>query len=102
MGRCLVTVGMMCAVWGVLNTAELPAQGLEQLKTQARSLMKTGRYAQAIRVYEQAVPLAEKTYGQSHYSTIIVVNELANAYDANSDYQRAVPLYERCITAGSK
>lgn len=99
MGRCVAVVGVVCALWIGSSGGALPAQGLEQLKTQARALMKAGRYAEAIGVYEQAVPLAEKTYGQSHYSTIVVVNELASACDANSEYRRAAPLYERCITA---
>ncbi len=75
------------------------AQSVDQLKTQARGLMKAGKYAQAAAVYEQALPIAERTNGKTAFATVVVMNELANAYESTGEYLKAAELYQRCVAA---
>jgi len=57
-----------------------------------------GEYGKAKPLYEQALAIDEKLYGDDHPIMSIRLNNLADLYCTIGEYDRAKPLYERALT----
>lgn len=61
-----------------------------------------GEYGKAKPLYEQALAIDEKLYGDDHHIKSIRLNNLAELYCAMGEYDRAKPLYERALAVALK
>jgi tetratricopeptide (TPR) repeat protein len=72
------------------------------LNAQALQLYKQGKYAEAIPVEQEALRVAEATFGDEHVTVAASAYLLAVLYDKQSRYPEAEPLYKRSITIYEK
>ena len=72
------------------------------LNAQALQLYKQGKYAEAIPVEQEALRVAEATFGDEHITVAASAYLLAVLYDKQSSYPEAEPLYKRSITIYEK
>ncbi len=82
----------------------LPAQQArwEELNKQVTSLYRQGKYAQALSVAEEALRVAEATFGPEHPNVATSLNNLAEVYRAQGKYAEAEPLYKRSLAIREK
>ena len=64
----------------------------------AQYLHRQGRDAHTIPLYETALAQCEQVLGDTHPDTLASRNNLAGAYQAAGDLERAIPLFETTLT----
>ncbi|MHC4457694.1 MAG: tetratricopeptide repeat protein, partial [Planctomycetota bacterium] len=74
----------------------------EQLSSKVVKLYQQGRYAEAAKVAEEALTVAEKTFGLNHLNFATSLNNLAELYRAQGKYAEAEPLYKRSLKIREK
>ena len=88
------------AVLGVLLSSLAGLAQSPELKDaydQYTKLQATGRYAEALRVAEEAGTLGEKEFGAAHTVTANLLIDLANIYRETGKYGRAESVYKQAI-----
>lgn len=70
---------------------------ISELNRQVEQLYDQGKYAEAIRVAEQALAEAEVTVGPDHASTATTLNNLAVFYRDMGRYDEALPLHKLAL-----
>jgi tetratricopeptide (TPR) repeat protein len=69
----------------------------KELIGKAGMLYQQGRYSEAAKVAEEALTVAEKTFGPNHPSVAISLSYLAMLHHAQGKYAEAEPLYKRAL-----
>ena len=69
----------------------------EELNAQVEEFYLRGEYARSIAVEQQAVQVAEATFGPEHPNVAGSLNNLALLYKAQGKYPEAEPLYRRAL-----
>jgi tetratricopeptide (TPR) repeat protein len=84
----------------------ISAYGQEKLWKELNSkiviLSQQGRYAEAAKLAEEALTVADKTFGPNHPHVATSLNNLAFLYQAQGKYAEADPLYKRSLKSGKK
>jgi CHAT domain-containing protein/Tfp pilus assembly protein PilF len=65
--------------------------------TQAEQLRQTAKYAEAAPLYEQALRLSLRLYGENHADTATILNGTAILHRAQGKYASAEQLYQRSL-----
>ncbi|MCS6984787.1 MAG: tetratricopeptide repeat protein, partial [Leptospiraceae bacterium] len=79
-----------------LSTTEEESEW-KKLNKQGMELYETGKYAEATKVFEQALKQAEKEFGKNHANYATSCNNLASLYDDQGRYAEAEPLYKEAL-----
>jgi tetratricopeptide (TPR) repeat protein len=74
----------------------------DQLTEQATELREQGKDAEAIRVAEEAVQVAEATFGADHQNLALSLNTLGLMYDEQGKYAEAELLFKRSLAIREK
>ena len=74
----------------------------ETLNEQVKALYKAGEYDKGVRVAEQALKVAEKSFGPNDPSVATSLNNLAELYRVQGKYAEAEPLFERSLAITEK
>ncbi len=69
----------------------------KELNEQGAKLYRQGKYADAEKVAQRALNVAEKTFPTNHPTVAIALNNLAFLYEAQGKYAEAEPLYKRAL-----
>ena len=69
----------------------------DKLNKKLAALYKEGQYGDAIKVAEEAVQVAEKTFGKKHPYVSASLNNLALLYIAQGEYSKAETIYEQSL-----
>ncbi|MBI4342714.1 MAG: tetratricopeptide repeat protein [Candidatus Omnitrophica bacterium] len=77
--------------------AEAPTRSLDELVGQVTALYREHRFAEAVPIAEEAIGVAERTYGPEHPVVAISLNNLAGLYAAQGQYGQAEPLYQQAL-----
>ncbi len=85
----------------LLSTLAVPGGAQEgrwrELVKRANELRGEGKYAEGIPVAEEAVRVAEKTFGGKHAALALSLNLLGAMYDDEGKYAEAEPLFKRAL-----
>ena len=74
----------------------------KRLNEQAASLYQQGHYAEGAKVAEEALGVAERTFGPDHPNVATSLNDLALLYYSQGKYAEAEPLYKRSLKIAEK
>jgi len=74
----------------------------EELNAKVVQLYQQGRYAEATKVAQQALKVAEKTFGPEHPKVATSLKDLGILYDSQGKYAEAEPLYKRALAIREK
>ena len=74
----------------------------ERLNEKATSLYEQGRYEEAVKFAEEALKIAEETFGPDHPNMAQSLNNLAELYRAQGKYAEAEPLVKRALAIWEK
>ncbi len=98
------TLGLVVFLWAALAAFPLPAQQerWEELSKEAVSLYHQGKYAEAQAVAEEALRVAEATFGPEDPNVATSLNNLAFLYQGQGKYAEAEPLYKRSLAIMEK
>ena len=69
----------------------------QELNSRAAQLYQQGKYTEAIAVAQEAVKVAEATYGPEHMNTATSLNNLGGLYEEQGLYADVEPLYKRAL-----
>ena len=69
----------------------------EKLNSKAKTLIKQRMYPDALSVTEEALQVAEDTFGPDHPKVAISLNNLAELYVIKGSYAEIEPLYKRSL-----
>ncbi len=69
----------------------------EKLNGKAKTLFKQKRYPDALSVSEEALQVAEDTFGPDHPKVAISLNNIAELHIINGTYAEIEPLYKRAL-----
>jgi len=69
----------------------------KELNAQVLGYLRQGKYAEGTPVAQEAVRVAEATFGPAHDNVAISLNNLAALYKAQGKYAEAEPLYRRSL-----
>lgn len=69
----------------------------DELNQEMAALFKKGQYDDAIKIAEEALEVAEKTFGKKHPYTSVSLNNLAMLHTARGDYAKAESIYEQSL-----
>jgi tetratricopeptide (TPR) repeat protein len=96
-------------VAGLLALSALPAvlpaaqqARWEELNARVQDLYRQGKYAEATSVAQEALRVAEITFGPEDPDVAISLNNLAMLYQDQGKYAEAEPLYERALRIWAK
>jgi tetratricopeptide (TPR) repeat protein len=81
--------------FGVVSTAQ--EELYNKLNVKLATLYKQGKTAEAIKVAEEAVQVAIKTFGEEHPYVSASLNNLALLYINEGRYEKAEELYEKSL-----
>src|ERR1039457_3403246 len=70
---------------------------LKKLTAQANDLYRQAKYVDAVRVGQDALKIAEKTFGPSHREVATALSNLAEYHRAQGDYTEAETLLKRAL-----
>jgi len=73
-----------------------------ELNRQVVKLQREGKYAEATKVAEKSLEMAEKTFGPDNANVAASLNTLAELYRSQKIYSTAEALYERSLTIYEK
>ena len=76
--------------------------GFEKLKAEALTLHGRGNYVEAAIIAQQALDLAEKSWGPDHPNVAAALRSLADAVGAQNRFAQAEPLYKRSLAIREK
>jgi tetratricopeptide (TPR) repeat protein len=83
--------------------AAIPGENIEKLETRLRRLAmaqdKTGRFADALKTFDQAISLREKRYGAGHLETGNLLAEVGRICRARGFYDQAHGYLKRALHA---
>src|ERR1017187_8745301 len=83
-----------------------PAQAqiatLKKLNAQAVDLYRQAKYVEAVRVGQDALKIAEKTFGPSHREVATALSNLAEYQRAQGNYAEAESLLKRALVIDQK
>ncbi|MCP4658439.1 MAG: tetratricopeptide repeat protein [bacterium] len=88
-----LVVGLIMAV-GSLGAQET---NFQELSNKANRLYQQGTYREASRVFEQAMAVAQQTWGEEHPETLTVMNNLAETLRAQGELAAARQLHEQVL-----
>ena len=74
----------------------------EKLNNKAKTLFKQKRYPDALSVAEEALKVAEDTFGPDHPKVAISLNYIAELYVMKGTYAEIEPLYKRALEINEK
>lgn len=74
----------------------------EKLNGKAKTLFKQKRYPDALSVSEDALKVAEDTFGPDHPKVAISLNNIAELHIINGSYAEIEPLYKRALEISEK
>ncbi len=74
----------------------------EKLNSKAKALYKQRRYPDALSVTEEALEVAENTFGPDDPKVAISLNILAELYVIKGSYDEIEPLYKRALEINEK
>jgi len=74
----------------------------EKLNNKANTLFKQKRYPDALSVSEEALKVAEDTFGPDHPKVATSLNTIAELYIINGTYAEIEPLYKRALKINEK
>ncbi len=74
----------------------------EKLNGKAKTLYKQKRYPDALSVAEEALKVAEDTFGPDHPKVAISLNNIAELYVIKGTYAEIEPLYKRALEINEK
>jgi len=74
----------------------------EKLNNKADTLIKQRRYPDALSVAEEALKVAEDTFGPDHPKVAISLNYIAELYVMKGTYAEIEPLYKRALEINKK
>jgi tetratricopeptide (TPR) repeat protein len=97
-----ILIASILALLAALPVQAQSAEDIYALNRQTLQLYNQGKYAEAFRIAEQAVALAEKALGPGHPDTLLCVNNLGFLYDTQGRYGEAEPLLKRALTGREK
>jgi tetratricopeptide (TPR) repeat protein len=85
----------------LVTSFTLPAYTQEnlwhELIGKANTLQQQRQYPEAESVYEEALKVAEDTFGSDHLNVAISLNNLAGLYISKGNYAEIEPLYKRAL-----
>ena len=81
----------------IVISAYTPAPSWKTLNSKSGKLYEKGRYQEAVNVAEEALIVAENTYGPDHLNVAVCLNNLALLYVEQGKYAEAEPLYKRSL-----
>ena len=68
-----------------------------ELNQEVVKLNQEGKYAEAIKVAEKRLEMAERTFGPDHPNVATSLSNLAELYDSQGKYSEAEPLFKRSL-----
>jgi tetratricopeptide (TPR) repeat protein len=74
----------------------------KELDTQIEQLQKQGKNNDALPVAQEALRIAEATFGTDHLNTATALNRLGFLYQNKANYAEAEPLYKRSLAIREK
>jgi tetratricopeptide (TPR) repeat protein len=74
----------------------------DELCSKVGMLYQQGRYSEAAKLAQQALTVAEKTFGPNHPYMATSLNNLARLYQDQGKYAEAEPLYKRSLKIAEK
>src|SRR6266851_1727982 len=74
----------------------------KELNAQVLDYLRQGKYTEGTPVAQEAVRVAEATFGPAHDNVAIALNNLAALYKAQGKYAEAEPLYKRALAIWEK
>src|SRR5713101_8062714 len=74
----------------------------KELNAQVLDYLRQGKYTEGTPVAQEAVRVAEATFGPAHDNVAIALNNLAALYKAQGKYAKAEPLYKRVLAIEEK
>ncbi len=74
----------------------------EELNAKVTVLYQQGRYSEASNVAEEALKVAEETFGPNHLNVALSLNNLAVLYQDQGKYAEAEPLFKRALEIEEK
>jgi len=74
----------------------------EKLNGKAKTLFEQKRYPDALSVSEEALEVAEDTFGPDHPKVAISLNNIAELHIINGTYDAIEPLYKRALEINEK
>ncbi len=97
-------VGLITALAFLLAAFPSEAQeaALKKLTAEANDLYRQAKYAQAVHVGQDALKVAEKTYGPSHREVATALGNLAEYQRASGNYAEAETLQKRALLLDQK
>ena len=72
------------------------------LYNQVMELYQKGKYREAVPVAQEALKVAEQTFGPNHIYVATSLNNLATLYEAQGQYAKAEPLFKRALAIWEK
>jgi tetratricopeptide (TPR) repeat protein len=85
------------------STSTLAQEALwEKLNSKVVMLYQRGELSEAVKIAEQALKVAEKTFGPNHRKVAASLNNLAELYAAQGKYAEAESLYKRSLAIWEK
>ncbi len=75
---------------------------IDTIEKAGEFLWRAGRHAESIQHYEQLDRLARDRFGAEHDKTASALNNLAESYRANGQYEMAEPLFRQALEIGRK
>jgi len=74
----------------------------KELNKEVKMLYQQGRYSEAAKVAEEALKVAEETFGPNHPDVAASLNNLASLYRLQDKYAEAEPLYKGSLAIMEK
>src|SRR3972149_4631639 len=102
MKRSVKVILMVVMVISVSKVAYSQESLWNELNAKFTKLYQQGQYAEALMVAEEAVKVAEKTFGKDHPNTATSLNNLAKLYYAQGKYDEAEPRYKQALLIREK
>jgi tetratricopeptide (TPR) repeat protein len=93
--RKLIIASALCLV--IASAVSAQQDRWNELNQKLVKLNREGKYAEATKIAEKALEVAENTFGPDHTNTAASLNNLAEAYRAQERYAEAEPLYKRAL-----
>ncbi len=74
----------------------------KELNIKVTILYKEGQYSEAAKVAEEALKVAETTFGSDHSNVAQSLIQLATLYQSQAKYAKVEPLYHRSLAIWEK
>ena len=74
----------------------------KELQSKVGMLYQQGRYSEAAKVAQEALTVAEKTFGPNHHYTATSIDNLGAVYRDQGKYTEAEPLHKRALAIREK